>query len=243
MRNFLRNVWHLIAVALLCLAPSAFAQSSVDMTLTSAGNNVLGGVYVGTYTATINGVSTQVICDDWADESYVNESWTAAVTNFSNLSSTLNTTKWSLTSSQQIQQYQEAAWLVLQMLNTATACPNKAGNCVGDISYAIWSVFDSSALNNLTKGSADYNNAVYWWQQAVSAYNNNQLSPSLFSNFLVYSPTGNYSCPGGCASTPPQEFLSIKASELPTPILLGVDILGLLGLVIVFRRRLLRPIL
>jgi len=239
MGKLLRNGW-LAAVALLCLAPGAFAQNS--MTLTGAGSNVLGGVYVGPYTATINGVSTQVVCDDWAHDTYIGESWSASVTDFSNLSGTQNTTKWSLTSAQQTQYYEEAAWLMLQMLNPGTACPNSGGDCVGDISFALWSIFDPSALNNLTSGSADYKNAVYWLQQAQAAYNNNQLSMSLFSNFLVYSPTGNYSCSGAsCASTPPQEFLVLKTPELSSTVLLGFDMLGLLGLVALFRKRLLRP--
>jgi len=239
MSKLLRNGWRLAAVALLCLASGAFAQNS--MTLTSAGSNVLGGVYVGPYTATINGVSTQVVCDDWAHDTYIGESWSASVTSFSNLSVTQNSAAWKLTSAQQTQYYEEAAWLFLQMFNTGTTCPNKGGNCVGDISYALWAIFDSAALNNLTVGSADYDNAVYWMQQAQAAYNSNQLSTSLFSNFLIYSPTGNYSCSGGgCASTPPQEFLVLKTPELSSVALFGLDMLGLFGLVVVFRRRLLR---
>lgn len=53
----------------------AFATTvSVDLTSPGsslAGTNVLNGVYVGAYTATINGVSTPVICDDFSDDSYI----------------------------------------------------------------------------------------------------------------------------------------------------------------------------
>jgi hypothetical protein len=59
--------------AVLFLAPTALADTA-SMLLTGAGNNgLLGGVDVGPYTIEINGVSTSVVCDDYDDESYINE--------------------------------------------------------------------------------------------------------------------------------------------------------------------------
>ena len=78
-----RQPWRLSAVALL-FAPAMFA-ATVSMTLTSAGGNISNGVYVNPYTASINGVSTTVICDDYVDDSYVGESWTADVHTLSDL--------------------------------------------------------------------------------------------------------------------------------------------------------------
>jgi hypothetical protein len=45
MINSTQKWWGVAAVALLCFAPCAFANSS--LTMTGAGNNVMGGVYVG----------------------------------------------------------------------------------------------------------------------------------------------------------------------------------------------------
>ena len=65
--------WGVAALALLCIAPCAFASSS--LTMTGAGNNVMDGVYVGPYYATVNGAAnTPVICDDFADETYIGSS-------------------------------------------------------------------------------------------------------------------------------------------------------------------------
>ena len=89
MRTY-RNLWLAVAAVALSIAPCAFGQGQVNINLTGAGNNVMDGVYVGPYTATVNGSSTQIICDDFSDESYVGESWTANVTTLSNL----NGTKW-----------------------------------------------------------------------------------------------------------------------------------------------------
>ena len=68
MINSTQKWWGVAALALLCIAPCAFASSS--LTMTGAGNNVMDGVYVGPYYATVSGVANSpVICDDFADES------------------------------------------------------------------------------------------------------------------------------------------------------------------------------
>ena len=60
--------WWLMAVALLCLAPSVFA-GTVSLRLNDPpSNNVLDGIYVGAYGATIMGSGqAQIICDDFKD--------------------------------------------------------------------------------------------------------------------------------------------------------------------------------
>src|SRR5271167_2890295 len=109
MINSTKKWWGVAAVALLCLAPCAFADSN-NLTLTGAGNNVMGGVYVGPYYATVNGVAnTPVICDDFGDDSVVGHSWNYTPNNFSTLVSAL----WG----NQTQNYEAAAWLTLQMLS------------------------------------------------------------------------------------------------------------------------------
>ncbi len=58
------------------------------MTLCSPGDKPEDDVYVGPYYAMINWVQKAVICDDFTDDSYVPEVWTATVTSFSALPST-----------------------------------------------------------------------------------------------------------------------------------------------------------
>ena len=72
--------------ALAGLAPCAFGQQ-VGITMNSSEPYVMNGIYVGPYNATVNGQSAQIICDDFADDTYLNQSWTANVTTFSNLTS------------------------------------------------------------------------------------------------------------------------------------------------------------
>ena len=215
------------------LASSAFATTvSLDLTSpgsTVTGTNALDGVYVGAYTATINGVSTPVVCDDYTDESYVPEDWTAYVNTFSTLSD--GQTKWGDNPTL----YEEAFWLVEQMYNPANSSE------VGELSFAIWGLFDSTALSDLQSYStADYNIAENWLTQAEMSSNYGSVDTA---DFTIYTPdtSDSITCPGysngDCPDTPPQEFITYNAPEPSVAAILGADLL-LFGFVLeVLRRR------
>ena len=237
MQNILHKYWFLGVVALLCCASGAFADT-VNMTLTSPGSNVLGGVYVNPYTASINGVSVLVICDDWADESFTNESWTATKTNLNPLGSGVKwngTTVGTVTLGAQ-QEYNAMAWLATQLLNNPNKnCPPGA-NCVGDISYAIWQLTNPSANPFSRLTGSDLSNARSWLTAALGEENYKS------SGWEILTPiTATASCPGypnnKCPSAPPQEFIAITHVPEPSSLmLLGLSALGFLGA----RRKLLR---
>lgn len=226
--------WLLAALVTACFcfssARGTFATTA-SMDLTSPGSsvtgtNVLNGVYVGAYTATINGVSTPVICDDFADDSYVPETWTATVNTFSDLSGT----KW-YSQSNSTQLYEEAAYLVQQMMQPANA--SNPGT-VGDISFAIWDLFDSNALAGLS--ATDVSNVNAWLAAAANPSNLAQVN---FSDFTIYTPVSpsNASCSGSpCPTAPPQEFMTYNASEPSFIAILGADLL-LFGCALVLLRR------
>ncbi len=230
MKNVGKPLWGLFATAMLCCGPcvAALGYTTASMTLTGPGTNgALGNVYVGPYQGTINGVSTQIICDDFYDDSFLNESWTATVSSFSDLSHT----KYGATN---LTQYDQAAWLTLQLLNTSTTCP-AAANCAGDIQFAIWQVFDNGGSNqpfSLLSGN-NLSNARYWLQQAQSqSYTTGQ-----FSNFSSYTPIWTPSCGGSpCPASPPQEFFAVSTPEPPEVPLLAVDLSGVCALLLLLRR-------
>jgi len=187
MINSTQKFWGVAAVALLCLVPCAFADSG-SLTLTGAGNNVMDGVYVGPYYATVNGVTnTAVICDDFADESVIGNSWNYTANNFSTLGSAL----WG----NQLQNYEGAAWLTLQMLSL-NGNPNN-NTQVGYLSYAVWSLFDKAALNGLSSTQLAGVNA---WLAKIPQ----NLAPSQFANFIILTPQN--CTPGTC---PGQEFFEV----------------------------------
>ncbi|MGO9125719.1 MAG: hypothetical protein ACLP6G_12635 [Terriglobales bacterium] len=199
-----RNLWLAMAAVMLCFMPYALGQGQVNINLTGAGNNVMDGVYVGPYNATVNGASTQIICDDFVDESYLGESWTANVTTLSNL----NGTKWGGMASATTL-YDEAAWLATQMLS-----PTYSGNTtqVGYLAYALWAVFAPSAVESWLGANSAAWQAVQGWLSSAAAQ---QFTPGEFANFFIYTPNLNYpiTCNGGsCPITPPQEFFGFLSA-------------------------------
>lgn len=202
------------AAAVLCLAPAAFADTA-SMTLTGAGSNVLDGVYIGPYTATIDGVSTPVICDDFAAESYIPESWTANVSTFSSLSNV------KFTSGTVTQNYEEAAYLALELL----AAPKNSLQA-GEIQFALWGLFDPSALTVLSAYNAAYGAAAQAY--LTDAQNNySTLTAAQLAQITIYTPNTNYAitCGSGpCRTTPPQEFIVVRTPEPTTLLLLGLGL-------------------
>ena len=163
----------------------------------------MNGVYVGPYNATVNGQTSHIICDDFADDTYSNESWTANVTTFSNLGSS-NTPMWSSKLGASTL-YADAAWLATQMSKPA----NQNKYTEGYLAYALWSLFNPNALNGLS--SSQLQGVDNWLSQIPSG-----LTPSQYANFFIYTPdlSKSITCGGGtCATAPPQEFLGFKVPE------------------------------
>lgn len=227
------------AAILALLAPSAFAQVSITLTAPGAGN-VIDNVYTSPYTGTVNGVAgVPIICDDFADDSYINESWTATVSTVADLASNV---KWASDGANEQQDYDEAAWLAEQLLSPAYS---NNPTTTGYISYAIWLALDPSDVTSyLTSTYPDpttLSNAQSWLNQASEQ----SYSAGEFSNVLVYTPDTNdpVTCNGvGCPTAPPQEFLRVVTPEAPTPVLLAVDLLGFMALVGFLRKRTTRAI-
>jgi hypothetical protein len=225
MRNLIRNSVYLIAVALLCFAPPAFAQGSVSMELINGGTSVLDGVYVSPYNVQINGVTTQAICDDFSTEVVPGQTWTASVSTIP-VSSGVKFTQ-GQQGQTQAQAYAEAAWLVLQMIN-----PTHASQ-VGEIHFALWQIFDTNAFAWLEayNDATNLSLATNWLTQAESQSN---FTPSeYFSSFQIYTPQ---------PLSASQEFLTYQVPDSPFVLTLAVDLLGLALLALFFRRRINRLI-
>jgi hypothetical protein len=252
MRHIGRKPWYGVVGGLsltLLLTSSVVAQQTATLDLTGVGSGtVLGGVYTSPYTGTINGGSqTSVICDDFSDESFVPEEWTAYVTSLSTLiagtdpyTNLLRFHGSQDTTLTQVQGYEAAALLSVDLLDSS-------GMTREEYSYALWELFDPAAFTTLT---TDYGAGNSYETAAASllstaesdALNNTYGSGTLtsyLSNFNVtiysYDPANGTSCGGGYCPGPPQEFITVP--EASTPVLLAVDLLGFFALVGFLRKR------
>jgi hypothetical protein len=242
--SLFRKQRFLLIAALFVCASAAFAQTT-SMNLTGTGDNATvydggSGVYVDPYTATVGGVSNvSVICDDWSNNSYVGESWTANVTTLNSLNMGTNASTPLFGNNPTL--YNEVAWLGTQLLANPTNYANQVA-----VSFALWEL--TYAYNN-PQESPDPTSFL-----AGSAEAGSQNTVNTLLSQATTAVAGGYNGNGweiltpiaGTVSNPsdegiPQEFL-VYAPESSSMILFGADTLGLLALAFVFRRRLLVPV-
>lgn len=202
-------------------------RADTAMTLTGAGaGNVLDGVYTSPYTGTVGGVAnTPVICDDFADDSYVGESWSATVSSVASLAGNV---KWGSETNAQ-QNYEIAAWLVEDLLSTSNKTATE------DISFAIWLSLDPAVASYLTSTYPDPGTlaaAQGWIATAQNAITTQDLTAADFANVLVYTPVAGtaVNCNGGpCPANSPQEFLVVRTPEPGSLVLLLGGLIALVG--------------
>jgi len=201
------------------------------MTLTGVNGNSYAGVYTSPYYATVNGVSTTVICDDFETESTIGESWQANVNNVASVVAGPTTIAPKFTPTGN---YDAVANLATQLLGIS---PSKSftynsntTNLQVDLSFAIWEIFDPKGVSSYL-GSSDsvYQASSYLASQALSQ----KYYAGEYSNVLIYTPTG---CATG-GSCVPQEFISVSAPEGSSAAILTADLIFFLPVVLLFRRR------
>jgi len=251
--SLFRKQGFLLIAALFVCASASFAQTT-SMYLSGTGDNATvwnggSGVYVDPYTATVGGVSgVSVICDDWSNNSYVGESWTANVTTLASLNAGTNTNAPMFgTSPSNVTLYNEIAWLGTQLLANPTNYANQvaASFALWELTYAYNNPQESPDPTSFLAGS----NAASYQACAAPCTSVN----SLLANAAA-AVSGGYTGSGWEILTPiagtvqnpsdqglPQEFL-VYTPESSSLILFGADTLGLLALAFVFRRRLLVPV-
>lgn len=194
-----------LATLALIAGVAAQADTTVSMTLVGVGGAHQNGVYVAPYLFKVNGGPiVGMMCDDFTHEDHVPETYTALVSNITDLSQTRFFATYGL------QAYEEAFWLYDQYLKN----PSQAGN----INFAVWAIFYPSLYTNATLKAQYWNNAEQAW---LTAAQTTDLSHYDFSGFLVYTPLD---------PTTPQEMIT-KTPEPASMVLFGSGLMALAGLV------------
>jgi hypothetical protein len=219
------------ALGALIVLPSAVMADTVDIVMTSAGVDTSHGVYISPYYATVNGgPTTTVICDDFTDDTYIPESWTATVYAGSGvLTGTRMAGLSGFTGADLYRAYDAVAYLALRLQSEGADPTARAIT-----SFALWDIFLDSSVTTWLSGDAAFLGQV---QTLANEARTSALGASagLRSILTVYStPISNIS--GGHAL--PQEFISTP--EASAPAFLAFDLLGLLGVAFCVRRRSLR---
>jgi len=231
----------LISAALLLVSGTTRAGETT-LTLTSAGDLVDSGIYVGPYTAKITGGSTiQIICDNY-DTPASSIPWSATLITFPTTSSGIatfaNEVKFGDTSKNPnvsrfgtppsaatvLQDYEAAAWLAQQLMADydklkpgSSAANTQLDKQIGDLDFALLAIFSSSARHSAGFDSgalADYNLAL-----------SQTYSLGEFSNVEIWTPNP--------LNASQEYFTMLPSPELPSAILFGT---GLLGIGFVTRR-------
>ena len=255
MRNAMPKAVCLATAFVICFATGALAATTVQLTIKSASapdltSGAMGGVYTSPYTGQINGGALiPIICDDFYDDIYPPQTWTALATNLAQLgASTTNDVYFdqgggglrSDGSTTQQFDYMTAAVLAEEILNTTNETTR------GVLSFALWGVFDPSLLVASNPKNLDLTAVTKALQDAQGTVATNldpknggaDGYPSTFSNVTIYSATLDGTTPMALGTkNRPQEFLVVSMAEPSAPVLLLVDLLAVLSLVCFFRKR------
>jgi hypothetical protein len=184
----MKRIMFLVTAAVLFCVPSVLGQNTtMNFNGGYQGSNwTYGSETVGTgfYDGSINGVQvgpsqpggSGMICDDFNDNVYSGETWTASAINASSLnSSNLAQTLFGTTIG--VTGYTELAYLVNQMFTTS---PNAATQAA--YSEAIWALTGGVLPSKLTGQALTFYNA------AISMYTSGKISLTQFANLWIYTP-------------------------------------------------------
>lgn len=232
----LRILIFTVTVVLLALSmvPFASAQTNVSMSFNGSYSAVScigpdGCVGAGLYGGTINGVNVGsgqsvpgMICDDYFDHIYTNETWTAGGVQVSSLNSGNIGSLTLFGNTIGVSGYTEVAYLANLMLTSSGLTSSQQAG----ISEAIWFITSGGASGKLASGSW----GATYWNMAVAALAGG-ATLSQYGNLYLYMPT-----PPGAGE--PQEMWSLVAvpeggTALSYLLLVGLSCFGAIR----FRRR------
>jgi len=226
-RKFRPGLMQALLLVVIMFGTAAYSHAdTVSLTLVnvSPGYND-GSYYTYPYNFMIGDakVLTPLLCDDFADDVYIGETWTATVSTINEIAvnGQMGPALGSLAGNAKqtkLKAYLEAAYLYNKLYTSLDAT-----NSI-EINHAIWALFSSTSYN------AD-SAALF----AEANANTSESDTSMFSDIVFYTPIAGSQKLNGDPVTSgpnggrPQEFIG-KVPEVSSLALLGFGLLGLGGL-------------
>ena len=215
-------------LSILCIATPVAYADPVTIVFTGVNGSSAGGVYTSPYYGTINGQAVSMICDSFSQRIPAGNTWQATAYSFSNLSGARFFTG---SPADAQHNYNAAAWLGEMLLGTLTDFNRNA------ISFALWDIFTDSAVTLTSPQPQALADAAALWKSNAIAATNSDVNA--YANWTVYTPTSTQPTGVSLSGGDIQEFL-VRTPESPALAVLGLNLSGLLGLIVLFRRRLVR---
>jgi hypothetical protein len=202
----------------------------------------MGGVYTSPYGISVNGTTVPLICDDFTTDISFGETWSAIPTTFSAIQSGDNPSGTPKFTPADIQNYATVAVLAAELM----ALPDTSSYTeqLGEISYALWDVFDPgllSSVNNpygsITSGELSAAQGYLAGAQTlvqgattagVVTLSKISINGSPIQDMTIYTPD---------PKTAAQEFVTVTMAEPPSLAVLAFYILFGAGSLLFFGRR------
>jgi hypothetical protein len=214
----------MLLVVIMCATAAYSHADTVNLTLVnvSPGYND-GSFYTYPYNFSINGsaVLTPMLCDDFVDDVFIGETWTATVSHLDTIvaNGQMIPVAGSLAFGQtKLKAYLEAAYLYDKLYESLDATSSV------NINHAIWALFSATSYNAASA-------ALF----AEADTNTSESDLSTFSDIVFFTPVEGTQTLNGQPVTSgphdgrPQEFIG-KVPEVSSLALLGFGLLGVVGL-------------
>ena len=202
----------IVGAAALSLAVPAFGQNAMKLTGANDGisyDPVSGGsAYGGLYQGTINGIATNIICDDAEDTISVGLAWKATAMNATQIANNLGSTMFDGTIG--VIGYAEVATLVEDVFNNATTQGDRDA-----LSSAIWAI----TYNHGTLGLSG--EALTYYTNVTGKFGSNASAAAIAlgqdGNLWLLTPSPNHSSQEFWVSTGPNGTPNYNPLSLRVP--------------------------
>jgi len=236
-----------LITAILIASAASLRAGTTSMQLTGVGDSVtVGGVYVDPYTATVGGVAnTSIICDDWSNNTYFNETWTATAFDATTVGTSAPPNTPMFGNNQQL--YNGLAWLGAQLLANPTNAYEQTviSFAMWELTYGVNGTYKDGTdpldyLKTYQSSAAQCGTGTQCYDEALSLYNqaNGTIGQSYNSaGWEILNPDPGSQNNSGVWGTPQEFMLYVPAPETSETVILAGDLLLFGVAVLVLRRR------